>query len=307
MSRGATFVRFYPSDWRSGCIGLTLEEEGLYARICAHFYETGNRLSLDDDVARCSIGGLDIRKYRRVRDGLISKGKLHECQDGYTVPRAELELARARSAIEGDQAKEVGRVATARAGHGMEHEDRGVALAGEQERSADAVASNELVTEVFDKSEQSRDEVRQKNQSFLRATKEPRTNSQTPSARASGNSFWKNALNPQADHGVELLEGGRLQLVNGTRAEWLEKFGGDAVALDLALGEIIVQSESREGLRKQVERQLSRIARMRHDSDRRYQQSKTAPKQSDQPVHRVSPDVVRFAKPKLEPQPWEPN
>ena len=197
MSRGATFVRFYPSDWRSGCIGLSLEEEGLYARICAHFYETGNRLSLDDDVARCSIGGLDIRKYRRVRDGLISKGKLHECQDGYTVPRAELELARARSAIEGDQAKEVVRVAAARVGHGMEHQNGGTALANQQEPRQDAVTSSGLASDVSDKSEQSRKEVCQKTQSFLRATKEPITNSQDKSVYVSCASANPNSDNPK--------------------------------------------------------------------------------------------------------------
>ena len=197
MSRGATFVRFYPSDWRSGCIGLSLEEEGLYARICAHFYETGNRLSLDDDVARCSIGGLDIRKYRRVRDGLISKGKLHECQDGYTVPRAELELARARSAIEGDQAKEVVRVAAARVGHGMEHQNGGTALANQQEPRQDAVTSSGLAIDVSDKSEQSRKEVCQKTKSFLRATKEPVANSQDKSVSVSCASANPNSDNPK--------------------------------------------------------------------------------------------------------------
>jgi len=135
--------------------------------------------------------------------------------------------------------------------------------------------------------------------------KEPSLN---PSACAQGNSFWKKALNPQADHGVELIEGGKVQLTNGTRAEWLAKFDGDAVALDLALDELDIQPETRSGLRKQVIRQLSRIARMRHDSDRRYRQAKASGKAEPAAAsHRVSPDTVRYAKPKLEPQPWEQN
>ena len=43
---GARFVRFYPSDWRSGCMGLSLEQEGFYIRLCAYVYETGQRAIL---------------------------------------------------------------------------------------------------------------------------------------------------------------------------------------------------------------------------------------------------------------------
>ena len=98
--------------------------------------------------------------------------------------------------------------------------------------------------------------------------KEPSLN---PKARASGNSYWQKALNPHADHGVELLEGGRLQLVNGTRAEWLERFGGDATALDLALIETAgqIQPSSTLPLKAQVERKLAQIARLEHGSKRR--------------------------------------
>lgn len=98
--------------------------------------------------------------------------------------------------------------------------------------------------------------------------KEPSLN---PHARESGSSYWKKALNPQADHGVELLEDGRLQLVNGTRAEWLDQFGGDAKALDLALIETAgqIQPSSNVPLKLQVERKLAQIARLEHGSKRR--------------------------------------
>lgn len=102
---GARFVRFYPSDWRSGCIGLTPEEEGAYIRICAHFWETGIRLPLDDAIAASRLM-MDVRMYRRLRGKLIAKGKLHEAEDGFYVPRAERELAAANRAAkkEGAQA-----------------------------------------------------------------------------------------------------------------------------------------------------------------------------------------------------------
>lgn len=101
---GARFVRFYPSDWRSGCIGLTPEEEGVYMRVCAHFWETGVKLALDDADAASRLM-LDVRMWRRIKAKLISKGKLHVAEDGVFNPRAERELTAANRAAkkEGSQ------------------------------------------------------------------------------------------------------------------------------------------------------------------------------------------------------------
>lgn len=101
---GARFVRFYPSDWRSGCIGLTPEEEGVYMRVCAHFWETGVKLSLDDANAASRLM-LDVRMWRRIKAKLISKGKLHVSEDGIFNPRAEKELTAANRAAKKDDAQ----------------------------------------------------------------------------------------------------------------------------------------------------------------------------------------------------------
>ena len=94
---GARFVRFYPSDWRSGCIGLSLEQEGLYVRICAFVWETGRRIPLDD-IQGAHILGLNPKNYRRVRNELLTLGKITAHEDGYGNDRAEAELAAARGA-----------------------------------------------------------------------------------------------------------------------------------------------------------------------------------------------------------------
>lgn len=96
---GPAFVRLYSSDWRSGCIGLDLEEEGLYVRACAFQWETGRRLPIDDREAASALM-LDVRMYRRVRDRLITKGKLHAAHDGYYNSRAEFEYRRANGQAE---------------------------------------------------------------------------------------------------------------------------------------------------------------------------------------------------------------
>jgi uncharacterized protein YdaU (DUF1376 family) len=83
-------------------------------------------------------------------------------------------------------------------------------------------------------------------------------------------SDWRTAFGGD-DHGVE-FQGGKLVLVNGTRADWLSKFGGDAEALDLALIEAAgsIQRNSPAGLKLQVERKLASIARERRDRGQRY-------------------------------------
>lgn len=91
---GVRFVRLYPSDWRSGCIGLTLEQEGLYIRVCTFIFETEKRLPLDDGAA-AKFMGLHTNAYRKVRDQLAALGKLTKHTDGWTVARAERELAAA--------------------------------------------------------------------------------------------------------------------------------------------------------------------------------------------------------------------
>lgn len=91
---GVRFVRLYPSDWRSGCIGLTLEQEGLYIRVCTFIFETEKRLPLDDGAA-AKFMGLHTNAYRKVRDQLAALGKLTKHADGWTVARAERELAAA--------------------------------------------------------------------------------------------------------------------------------------------------------------------------------------------------------------------
>lgn len=267
--RGARFVRFYPSDWRSGCIGMTLEEQGLYVAICAYIYETGKRVPLAN-AAAAKILMVQVQKYAKVIQSLIAAGKVTTHEDGHTVERAERELLKAQGTAAVDAAGSETSVER-RSDQGRQGSPRPHPL----EQPPQSPPNQPTVGEA------------EKTQSFLRATKEPRTNSHTPSARASGNAYWQKALNPQADHGVELLEGGRINLVNGTRAEWLDRFGGDDKALDLALIEAAghVQPSSTSPLKLQVERKLAQIARLEHGSSKR--------RQTQQPKSFAEQDATR--------------
>lgn len=94
---GPAFVRLYPSDWRSGCMGLTLEQEGLYTRMCMFIAETGRRVPLDDTVA-ARMMNTQTRNYRRVLGELLRLGKIKRHEDGYGNDRIEFERERAEKA-----------------------------------------------------------------------------------------------------------------------------------------------------------------------------------------------------------------
>jgi len=83
-------------------------------------------------------------------------------------------------------------------------------------------------------------------------------------------SNWRNAFG--ADDADIAFVHGKLALANGTRVFWLDRFGGDEAALDLALIEAAgsLQRSGNAGLKLQVERKLASIARDRLDRDRRY-------------------------------------
>lgn len=80
---------------------------------------------------------------------------------------------------------------------------------------------------------------------------------------------------PDAD---VLFDGTRLELVNGLKAEWLERFSGDERRLDLALKQAAgyIQRNSSKPLAAQVGSQLARIVAEKQDRDERYVKAATA-------------------------------
>lgn len=81
------------------------------------------------------------------------------------------------------------------------------------------------------------------------------------------------AVKPEPEHAsVGWTEAGALQLFNGTRQLWLERFGNDAERLDLALIEIAgeIHPNSRKDLSADVQARLARKAADKLDRDQRY-------------------------------------
>ena len=93
------WFRYFPRDWRDGCVRLNLEEEGLYSRVCNYMYLTMAPVPGDDATA-CRLLNVNINKYRKVLDSLIEKGKLFRAQGMIINERVlkEIEWTRAQMA-----------------------------------------------------------------------------------------------------------------------------------------------------------------------------------------------------------------
>jgi uncharacterized protein YdaU (DUF1376 family) len=85
------YIRFYASDYRSGTIGLSVEEEGLYWRCCVYMYDTGNPIPADEREA-ARILAVNLLKYRKLMGSLMAKGKFMATNRGIINRRVVAEL-----------------------------------------------------------------------------------------------------------------------------------------------------------------------------------------------------------------------
>lgn len=147
MSRGVTYVRMYPTDWRSGCMGLSLEQEGLYVRMCMFVAETGRRVPLDDTEAARMLN-VQTRNYRRVLGELLRLGKVIRHDDGYGNTRMEHERQEAEKATHRQPATASDERANRQADQGEIGPDHAAAVAGNADTTAIYSRSNSVITEL---------------------------------------------------------------------------------------------------------------------------------------------------------------
>lgn len=311
---GMPKMHFFKCDiaaLRKATIDKPLDIRGAYLAVLLAMYEHMEPLPADDHMAMMRTGIRDARVWRRVKGELIKLGLVQVRASGrLTNSRFEEEITsyvvefrnRQKAAIEREQKARVARTTKAPKAAQNEKIGSSSAVVSPQLAASYAVASPQLQpSSALTNSELSRSNGKNPNEINGASTTtvpepSPRANHEsrirardleieldsrgrkedTPlPPKGGGAGYWGNALNPNLDYGVEVAGDGSIKLVNGSYQRWLEEFGGDQKSLDLALGTISIQRNSREGLRKQVERQLSRIALQRRDSDRRYHQSKT--------------------------------
>jgi len=260
MSRGVPYVRFYPSDWRSGCLGLPLKLQGIYIAICAYRWEAGKKLSRNPSTAAKALG-LHTNEYNAALKGLLDAGKAYEAEDGITVDRAEVEYELAAAACKGTAKK-----------HDAQAE-------GQAAETPERVTSQDTVTVTHDVTPQNTNGVisEKPNVFYAKEKNQNQNQEEKGSARARSSSYWGEALNPTAHlpEGVRLTPSGTIVLTNGTRAKWVETFGSDE-RLELALiaAAPYIEPNSTRPLLVRVEAQLARQAADLKDRDRRYQAGK---------------------------------
>ena len=283
-AKGARFVRFYPSDWRSGCLGLSLEQQGLYVAICVFQWETGRRLFSDDTQAAHALG-LNPKNYRKVRNELVERGKLTLHENGYANVRAETELNAALGA--GSASRRQGEAEQLEASRivSNQHKNRGNPLP-ERYAGTNAIVNQSSINPglIVD---QSSILVEKINENQSRSI-EPIANSREPKKEDPKPQFaqsdmpshvkpianWSAAFSQSVENHETVIRAttGEILLLNGTRQTWLEKFGGDGERLDLALIEIAgdINEHSRKPLAADVQGRLARKAGDKLDRDQRY-------------------------------------
>lgn len=154
---GPSYVRMYPTDWRSGCMGLSLEQEGLYIRMCMFIAETGRRVPLDDTEASRMMA-TQTRNYRRVIGELLRLGKIKRHNDGYGNDRIEFERSRAQAGSK--QTGNSEHPATSEGGtdreadQGQEREDHAVPVAVKSDLTPIYSRYNSVITELAGEKDQ---------------------------------------------------------------------------------------------------------------------------------------------------------
>jgi len=90
-------IDYSPDEWIAGTLVLTVEEEGLYSRLVARIYSRGGPLEMDGLAAYCRC---DPRRFSRLLQALVKKGKVKKIGERLTIDRCEVELKSARDRVD---------------------------------------------------------------------------------------------------------------------------------------------------------------------------------------------------------------
>lgn len=86
-----TYVKFYPADFLTGTIHLTLEQRGAYITALCVMYDRMSGFPYDEKEGAVLLR-VDKRIYRRVRDDLLADGKFYRDGDVIRNRRVEDEI-----------------------------------------------------------------------------------------------------------------------------------------------------------------------------------------------------------------------
>lgn len=266
---GVSYVRFFPSNWRSGCIGLTLEQQGLYVAICSFRWDTGRRVPADRQEA-ARLLHINRNKYEKVLNELIEAGKLVETRDGLVNDRAEAEFVAAERASGNDRKAEIDPRSVGATGDDSIADTPPVYPPSiEQEKIDTPTHTPHHTPPVYQggtggnssmiSTREEELEQEQENKNVFSLPVLPRE----PASNVKPVTDWRTAFAQPEDHPTITMARGKIELHNGTRSEWLARFDGDAESLDLALLQAagwVQPNNISKPLEAQVSAQLAKIA-----------------------------------------------
>lgn len=84
------YVQWHLADYITGTQGMSPEQEGIYIRFLVRLYDRGKPFR-DDDKQMAMIMSLDVRRWRRVKEELVTFGKITIRSGGLTNSRFEKE------------------------------------------------------------------------------------------------------------------------------------------------------------------------------------------------------------------------
>lgn len=262
------YCRFLPSKWRASTLALTWEQEGLLIRISAFNMDAGVPLPPCRTTAARMLGA-HRNKLDKVLDALIAAGEITEDETGIYSQRAIEEYRRASGEMKGGKKTE--KVISKPATNHAETRRIPRRYPGDTPEIPRGYPEDTPNVEA-EKSEQ-----------ILRAKREEKRREEIKE---------DSPVVPKTFDGYERVRivDGRLELFNGLKAFWLEKFGNDEARLDLALIEALpnLNANSRTPLEAQVGRLLARVAGDKLDRDRRYASAVAAKATAAKPKRKLS-------------------
>lgn len=104
---GLPYYKRYPRDFIEGTVGMTFEMKAAYGFVLDLIYMHGGKLP-DDERYISGLLSLSTRRWRAVRDGLISAGKIAASDGIITNERAVFELENLAEFSEKQRKKRLG-------------------------------------------------------------------------------------------------------------------------------------------------------------------------------------------------------
>jgi uncharacterized protein YdaU (DUF1376 family) len=253
---------FSIADYCEATEGMPHDVERLYFRMIMKMLSREAGLPDDDNENARMFGYTDVRTFKRLKAKLLKWPKAIFADDGLLKnERVEEDLIIYRDR----------RAQAARSGQ----------IGGRSRRDRTEIAgrSAEDRPEIDPRSSEYLDSDPAKINDLAEASPSP---SPTPSPIETPESpFSSEARGEKDDHERVRFSNGKIELFNGMRAYWLERFEGDSERLELGLIQAagFVQTNSAKPLEAQVSAQLARQCADKRDRDKRY--AETARRNAD--------------------------